>query len=616
MVTVVKTPQGHKIIDQAVAAAITEDYVGDAVVTLTGHSLTTGDTVYITSDIDEYNGFWYVTTITVDTFKISEHSAADFVEYYQDADIEYYQTQPHDWSSIFLPIVYKATNNLWPVNTSDPALTVSSFSDDNGFTQVTLSGILHPFVNALEFVKVSGMSDEDYNGVWQIVEVINGGNVVLNLPYADDLSFSGATIQYYYNNYQTKVKIYSGLPADHPWHAKKPYAEVAELSLTPDENNEVMFSVADYIQGQVNIRNNPTLFSMPLNLDAFTGFYIATAETYDSSDGYSLYTTDALFVDNSFEGYAIAGKLPFKNVYSGDYADYVYTSGSPAQWLTNRLRLLAVEGYYFDVSFIKNVTGAFNFIIDKYAGSYLSSTEVIPYEDFGKGVYRLPITPDANYDSVCVRVNVDPVGGSPAPDDPTLGALSTFTNLVTPGPGNIWTTGAVPNVRVPDSQTGKYLVGDFEGLAGYDFTFSYEYTLKPELEPTMDQHWRVDVYIDLLNAVGAVLDSFSEHTEGVLTVDVVKSGTIILTPPADTAYIGVRMYNDSDNFGFEATRVLELNDLTFDGWDNPGGTDPTPEADITEEICIDILETCEIEGGFTPETARRLTEDGGYRLLE
>jgi hypothetical protein len=36
---------------------------------------------------------------------------------------------------------------------------------------------------------------------------------------------------------------------------------------------------------------------------------------------------------------------------------------------------------------------------------------------------------------------------------------------------------------------------------------------------------------------------------------------------------------------------------------------------MTEEICIDILDVCEIEGGFTPEDVR-LLEDGDYRLLE
>jgi len=78
MVTVVKTPQGHKIIDQAITATIT-DSAGDALIPFTAHALTTADYVYITSDIDEYNGFWYVETIDANTFKIRDNSLSDFV---------------------------------------------------------------------------------------------------------------------------------------------------------------------------------------------------------------------------------------------------------------------------------------------------------------------------------------------------------------------------------------------------------------------------------------------------------------------------------------------------------------------------------------------------------
>jgi len=102
-VTVVKTPTGHKIIDQAIAGTII-DSLGDALVNFPYHSLVTGDTIYLTSDIDEYNGFWYVTAIDTDNFKISEYSTADFVEFYQEAEVDYYLTQDHEWNSIFLPI--------------------------------------------------------------------------------------------------------------------------------------------------------------------------------------------------------------------------------------------------------------------------------------------------------------------------------------------------------------------------------------------------------------------------------------------------------------------------------------------------------------------------------
>src|SRR6188768_3840836 len=307
MVTVVKTPQGHKITGEAIAAAI-EDASGDALVNSPAHGLSEGDYVYITSDIDEYNGFWYVSIIDIDLFQIKEHSEADLVEYFQEADIEYYTTLPHDWSSIFLPIVYKIKNDRWPANTADTARTVVSATDDNGFTQLDLSGDLKDTdVNILEFIRITGAADDDLNNIWQIIEIISTSSIVINLPYAAVNDLSTALVQYYYNNYQVRVKVFAGLNTLSPWESKKPYEEMAELSLTPDENNEVMFSVSDYIKSKVQIKNNLTLYSLPLNLDAYTSFFIAAGESYDYSDNYALYTAAPNFVNDNFEGYAIAG---------------------------------------------------------------------------------------------------------------------------------------------------------------------------------------------------------------------------------------------------------------------------------------------------------------------
>lgn len=577
MVTVVTRPEGHKIIDQAIEAIITETYTGEAVVTFPYHGLGTGDFVYITSDIDEYNGFWYVTVVDTNTFKISEGATTDFVEYYQDADIEYYQTQEHDWSSIFLPIVYKCTNDRWPVNSVDTARTVSSQADDNGFTNLNLSGALKSSFNALEFVKISGASNEDLNGVWQIVEVVSTSDVTINLPYEVTNSFSGATVQYYYNNYQVKVKIYAGLNPSHPWYVRKPYEEVAELSLTPDDDNLVMFSVSDYIKIKVAIKNNITLYSLPLNLDAFTGFYISTSESYDDSDNYSLSTTEAEFADDSFEGYAIAGKLPFKNIYSGDYADYVYTSGSPALWLTNHGRLLAVEGYYFDVSFIKNSIGDFILRISKYITSDYSITEDIQYTDQGIGVYRLPLTIDANYESFCVSAYIN---GEVELEN------SDFAN--NPGAGIDWTTGASPNVIGTILSASDTLWVDYNFIDGISYSITIVFNSSANIVGTLA--------VRILN--GSFTIQYSGSTSSINTGSNTATDIVTFTANTSTTRIGIQI-----DFGTGGTVTLTSMLVTVN------------ELLITEEICIDILETCESIDQFTQESIR-LLEDGGYRLLE
>jgi len=52
-------------------------------------------------------------------------------------------------------------------------------------------------------------------------------------------------------------------------------------------------------------------------------------------------------------------------------------------------------------------------------------------------------------------------------------------------------------------------------------------------------------------------------------------------------------------------------------YNSPGAPpdDSIAAQNITEEICIDLLETCEAQDGFTAEDAR-LLEDGDFRLLE
>lgn len=603
MVTVVKRPTGHKIIDQAVSATIT-DSSGDALVTFPYHGLGTGDHVYIDSDIDEYTGFWYVTAIDTDSFKISEYAGANFVEFYQELDVTYYQTVDHEWSSIFLPIVYKVSNDKWPVNTIDSAVSITSFSNDNGYMQVILSGaITSGTILPLDFVKITHPIKPWLDGVWQVVEVNTSSNLVLDMAYADDADLTGATIQFYYNNYQVKVKVWGGLPFGHPWQAKKPFELLAELSLTPDENGVCMFSISDYLRGKIDIKNNPTGFSMPLNLDAFTGFYICTAETHDISDGgYSLGTYESSFSCDTFQGWAVAGKLPFKNTYSGDYSQYVAVLGAPAQWLTLFDRLIAVEDKYFDISFIKPVRGDLAVEIDKYIADYISSTETIEYDDQGIGVYRIPITADAFYDSFCVRVSTPGAGPSSGPPSTTLADLENWENMGGVFPGT-WTEGALPSVSANGSggPTG-YLGGAFAASPGFEYEFSIQFEITGSFtDPTVQ-------------AVFALLDSSFNEIDTVTfnyTTHGVKNETFTLSSMGTGAYLALRFTNNTPI----TTKVFELQSAVYNAPDTPD--DSVPAQDLTEEICIDMVESCDVQKGVNnnPDDAR-LTEDGDYRLLE
>lgn len=592
-ITVVKTPAGHKIIDQPIDATITNSG-GDALVTFPYHGLGTGDHVYITSDIDDYAGFWYVTAIDTDTFKISEYAGADFVEHFQDQDIEYYTTEDHDWSAIFLPIIYKLSNDKWPVNTVDDTTSISSIANDGGYLEVQTGSDIKVGIKALDYVKISGAANDSANGVWQVVEVIADDNIVIDMAYPAS-GITGATIQYYYNNYQVKVKVFAGLHSGHPWVDKKPMEELAELSFTPDEDNIAMFSISDYIKGKIEIKNNPTLFSMPLDLDAFTGFYISVAEAYDTSDGYTIATDESDFEADTFEGYAVAGKLPFKNIYAGDYADYVYVDGAAANWLTANERLLAVEDKYFDISFIKNVLGSITVYVDKYVSDYLTTTETTVYPDHGIGVYRIPIEADASYDSFCVRVVRDPdaVPFTPAVMDP----IEDWTNLDTGDPA--W----ILNGTVPEADTsglGLDVTSD-KWHTDYAFEEGRTYSFAYQFQSNVLKFF----HIDIVDVGGTSIISKTISFFGT------EIGTYTFIAPAGAVGISIWLFQSLSCGSGSGNCLGKIESFV-------NQTESIPAlgaATITEEICIDILESCDAVNGFTP-TDIRLLEDGSYRILE
>lgn len=138
MVTVTQRPQGIKIIDQPLTATVTNN-AGTAQFEFENHSLVTGDYIYVESDIDEYNGILYVTAVDWDSFNLSLGAGTGLLEFFQAVDVTYYQSQTHQWSSAFLPIVYKATNNRWPLNTADSTAGVTSQEDDNGYTKLNVA---------------------------------------------------------------------------------------------------------------------------------------------------------------------------------------------------------------------------------------------------------------------------------------------------------------------------------------------------------------------------------------------------------------------------------------------------------------------------------------------
>lgn len=602
--SVVSRPNGYKIIDQAVAANAI-DVVGVVGINKTAHALVNGDVVYIISDIEDYNGFVEVLVADPDNFLILIDGAG--IPFYQAIAVSYYQTLPHDWSAIFLPIVYKILTDKWPVNNADTALTaISSFSDDNGYTLVNLGATLRSVsVRAFEFVKIVGGG---VDGIYQIIEKHSSTSYTINLAYQD---ITGAQIQYYYNNYQILINVYGGLNASHPKATQKPYELLAQLSITPDDGNIGMFSISDIIKSKIKIQNNLLLNSLPLNLDAFTQFKIETAEAYDYSDGYSVYRLETPFIADSFEGYASDAMLNFKNVYSGMMSDYVYASGLPAKWLTSMTYLLGVEGYFFDLSAILNdISDDITVLISKYVSDYLTAQESIVLTYQGVGVYRIPIELNALYDRFCVQLGTL-VGGSPAIpgwSPAAIPAISTWGNFNTGD--RQWTNPADNTLYLDYSSDFLGTEQSDEARVGYGFEVGRTYTFRFRFtNDRFSEFAGQTYYVGIWNIGGTLIDA---------NVDPVVSSpqdvSIVRVATGAEYYIGCFYVRSSDMAGgYTVTLVDVFNDTPSDP-DIPAV--PGTFTEVTEEICINIIAPCDVNEPVPTEDTFRITEDSEFRILE
>lgn len=476
-VTILERPQGQVLSTTGIAAKIDDAYGSpDATVYSVGHGLSDGEFVYITSNIEDYNGFFYVDSTGSDTFKIKQYSAGDFVQFVQDTDITYYvSTLSHGWSAVHLPITYRLSSNLYPTNTVDTIRNINSVVDENGYLLVNTSGSLGT-IHSYDSVYITLPNDTEYSGVYSIVEWISNTVMVLNLSYDSAINFTGATIQKYYNNYNILVRVYAGIATGHEWAAKKPMELAATLQLIPDENGEVFFSVNEILKSYIEIRNNLLLGTLPNNIGFWNNFYIEYAESYDDADGYALGTyTSSYTSDSNFVGYSVNAKLEFKNLYSGYMSEYLMNNNT-AKFLT----LFAIpvlfgctDDYpdcYNEVTFIKSSSS--DFVLNKQyysnGNAGLLEQETISGDE---GLYRVPITPNCDYDRVDlslsqtqVLTNTDFDGLSPwvilnnsAFFSAAYGSNSVIFSFLTGGV----------------SGTNDLLTQSFTPVLGYSYSFNY-----------------------------------------------------------------------------------------------------------------------------------------------
>lgn len=393
--SVVKRPEGRVLDSTAVSAAVTSS--SGALFTKTSHGLTNGDYIYVSSSVDAYNGFWYVSFVSINTFRIREYETAIDQPYIKDATVSYYKSiLTHGWQCVHLPIVYKLKSTIWPTNSDDTARSITSFSNYNGYTYINASGDIKAtgVAASLEQVILSGTS---VDGVYKIIQWFSDTNFVINLAYSAGNVLSTGSVQYYYYNYCAIVRVFAGIPSGHTWEFKKEYEQVAEIQLIPDQQGVVTVNISDFIKKKIEvIKNNALLYTLPNNIDAWCNFYISYAESYDDSNGYTVETYTSSFISDqsNFEGYAVNAKLPFKSKYSGHLSEYVsgLTSNTRQGWLTVFDSPTLFVGKYFDISYINNSASSGSYIKRQvYVRNVLKEEFIDTQSDGDQGVYRYVI---------------------------------------------------------------------------------------------------------------------------------------------------------------------------------------------------------------------------------
>lgn len=318
-----------------ISATISEAYAGYAVVTYNGSGtiINTGDIVYIKSNVEDYNSFWYATKISNSMFYISRESGGTYATYYVNATIELCHTiQPFTWSSVHIPITYTLTNTKYPTNSVDTARAIISQANDSGYVRLTLSGAIYASSDTYAYVKVVG---SNVDGVYRVLDKYSTTSIVINLAYSTSNNFGGATAQVYYQNYTMNVRVYAGFDTTHDWYVKKPEELLATIQVIPESDNSIFFSINEILKGLIVNENNALLTTLPMNINYFTPYRIEYAESYDRYTVYNeIETFTNTYAEHATTGYAVNAMPEFKSIYEGYLNEYVMSSLSVGKFLT------------------------------------------------------------------------------------------------------------------------------------------------------------------------------------------------------------------------------------------------------------------------------------------
>jgi hypothetical protein len=202
----------------------------------------------------------------------------------------------------------------------------------------------------------------------------------------------------------------------------------------------------------------------------------------------------------------------------------------------------------------------------------------------------MPITAEAAYDSFCIRVRTDAHEEEVPPEEVDLSEMVNGS-----GAGTDWTLGVFPSVVLPGAISSKLLVLSKSVLNGQTLKVNYNVTIDAPGSTS------VGIYFN----ISSDTISLGDYQLVLFAVSGVFSGSVNILATTDRIYFGMLSSNGA------TTPTVTINSISFG--------DPTtvtvPGETVTEEICIDIIEQCDVADGISQDD-RRLLEDGDFRLLE
>ena len=224
-----------------------------------------------------------------------------------------------------LPINYKLLSDKFPVNKVDPALTISSVTNFQGFAQLNFSA--SHGLNAKEWIEITGTAN--YNGVYNIAAIIDSDSLVINIKFngAD----TGVGLKYY-KSYHAIIRLFSGISDNHPLSGMRPMKLIGDIPSVPDSANISTCNVSGFIKDALkSIYEIPQLCGEN-DINAWTQFYISYAESYDVVTGGEVVNFTSAFLEDTYDN---PGAALQNEEFVTDLADWIVVEDRGRPWAWN-----------------------------------------------------------------------------------------------------------------------------------------------------------------------------------------------------------------------------------------------------------------------------------------